>query len=379
MDLKGKQPYFLVAFGVVLFAVLMNIEKVWGYIIGLGQLILPVIVGLILAFMLNVPMRGMQKRFTKLIRKTGHEPKEQVLTVICLILTLLIILLIVAAALVLLVPALIESVDSALVLIEEKWPQLQVYLEKMNIDTAYITQWLTGLDLQNLVSRAVSGAGAAAGHVADFAGSAVSVVTTAGIGIVIAIYSLLSKKTLARHSRKLVYAYLKKSVADRICYIADLINETYAKFLSGQCLEACILGALIALAFTIFKLPYAGLVGLLTGIMAFVPYIGAFCACAIAAILTVLVEPHRVIICIVVFLVVQFVENQFIYPNVVGSSVGLSPLLTLLAIFIGGKLFGVVGMIMFIPVMSVIYVLLKEDTNKRLTQKRKKTSNVTNN
>lgn len=371
MNLKGKQSYLLVAFGVGLFALLMNLEEVWGYLKGLGNLVLPVIVGLILAFMLNVPMRGIQKRLTALIRKTGHEPNEGIMTGICLVLTLLIIILIIALAIYILVPALIESINSALVLVEDKWPELQVYLKDLDIDTAYLTQMMTGFDLENSIKSAMSGAGEVAGHVANFASSTVSVLATAGIGFVLAIYCLLSKKILARHSKKLLYAYLKKPIADKICYVADLVNETYAKFLSGQCVEACILGGLIGLAFTIFKLPYAWLIGLLTGIMAFVPYIGAFCACAIAVILTLLAQPHRALICIIVFLVVQFVENQFIYPNVVGNSVGLSPLLTLLAVFIGGQFFGVVGMIMFIPVMSVIYTLLKDDTNKRLSVKEK--------
>lgn len=369
MNLKGKQPYLLIAFGVGLFAVLMNLSQIWEYIQGFGKLILPVIVGLILAFMLNVPMRGIQKRLTSLIRRTGHEPKESIMAVFCLILTLLIILLILALAVGILVPALIESINSALVLIEAKWPELQVYLKDLDIDVAYFTEMMTGFNVEESIKNAVSGAGEVAGHVADIASSTVSMLVTAGIGFVLAIYCLLGKKTLARHSKKLLYAYLKKTVADKICYVAELINETYAKFLSGQCVEACILGGLIAIAFAIFKLPYAGLVGLLTGIMAFVPYIGAFTACAIAVILTLLAQPQKAIICIVVFLVVQFVENQFIYPNVVGNSVGLSPLLTLLAVFIGGQFFGVIGMILFIPIMSVVYTLLREDTNKRLRVK----------
>ena len=151
--------------------------------------------------------------------------------------------------------------------------------------------------------------------------------------------------------------------------MAGLLRDTYARFLSGQCVEAIILGLLILIAFTIFRLPYAGITAMLTSICAFIPYIGAFCACGIGALLTLLAEPSKVIVCIIVYLVVQFIENQFIYPNVVGSSVGLSPLWTLIAVFVGGKLFGLLGMILFIPLAAVLYILVREDANRRLELK----------
>ena len=192
---------------------------------------------------------------------------------------------------------------------------------------------------------------------------------TIGISIVIMFYMLVSKKELQRQGRKLMYAYLKKEVAEKIEYIIELTYDTFSKFLSGQCLEAVILGSLIFIAFTIFRLPYAGLIAILTAIFSFIPYIGAFLACGIGVVLTLIASPQQAIMCFIVYQVVQFIENQFIYPYVVGNSVGLSPLLTLLAVLIGGNMFGVVGMIFFIPFVAVIYTLLRENTNKKLKQK----------
>ena len=188
--------------------------------------------------------------------------------------------------------------------------------------------------------------------------------TGAGIALVIAVYLLLSRRSLARKSKKLLYAYLAKPHADRVCHIAGLVQAAYTKFLSGQCIEACILGVLIFLAFSAFGLPYAGLIGFLTAISAFIPYVGAFVACVIGALLILLSSPEQALISVLVFLVVQFVENLFIYPNVVGTSVGLPPLFTFLAALIGGNLFGILGMLIGVPFAATIYQLLKNDVYK---------------
>lgn len=366
MDKSLKEKCFLIAFGVVLFAALINVELLIDVLRRAGVLIFPVILGLILAFILNVPMNGFQKKITRLLNKAGREIKPKTVNIISLFLTLLCILCVVVLAGWLLVPELVNSVNSAYEMFKGKWPELRVYLEQYDINTTYISTWLAGFNAEDMINKAINGAGTFANHIADFANTTVSGVATAGIAIVVAIYVLLSKITLVRHSKKLCYAYLKKKVADKICYISKLVNDTYARFISGQCLEAIILGLLIFIAFSVFRLPYAGITAILTSIFAFIPYIGAFCACGIGAVLTLLAEPSKVIVCIIVYLVVQFIENQFIYPNVVGNSVGLSPLWTLLAVFIGGKMFGLLGMILFIPLAAVIYSLIRDDANRRL-------------
>ena len=131
-------------------------------------------------------------------------------------------------------------------------------------------------------------------------------------------------------------------------------------------MEAILLGCLIVLAFSLFRLPYAGLTGFLTSLFAFVPYVGAFASCFIGALLTLLAAPSKVLLCVLVYLAVQFIENQFIYPHVVGNSVGLSPLWTLIAALLGGKMFGLPGIIFFIPLVAVIYSLVRENTNRKL-------------
>lgn len=366
MDKSLKEKIFLIAFGGALLGAVFNMEMLVSMIRQLGGLIFPVVLGLILAFVLNVPMRGLQKKLTALLSKTGKSPNPKMVNIVSLFLTLLCILLVIVLAVRLIVPELVTSINSAYDMFKEKWPELQVMLEDYDIDTEAVTAWMAGFDAENMLSKIINGAGFFATHIADFANTTVSGLTTAGIAFVIAVYVLLSKITLSRHSRKFCRAYLSRKNIERVYRISRLINDTYARFISGQCLEAVILGCLIFIAFCIFRLPYAGITAILTSIFAFVPYIGAFCACGIGALLTLLADPSKVFLCIIVYLAVQFIENHFIYPNVVGNSVGLSPLWTLIAVVAGGKLFGLLGMILFIPLAAVIYALVREDANKRI-------------
>ena len=178
--------------------------------------------------------------------------------------------------------------------------------------------------------------------------------------------AVLGRRELDRQCRGFLCAYFKKPTAERICHVAKLTHDTYTKFFSGQCIEVLILGTMIFLAFSVFRIPYAALIAVLTAAFAFVPYIGAFASCLIGVLLTLMAVPEKAILCFIVYQMVQFIENQFIYPHVVGSSVGLSPLWTLLAALLGGKLFGIIGIVFFIPLAAVIAQLLHGDIEHRL-------------
>ncbi len=178
--------------------------------------------------------------------------------------------------------------------------------------------------------------------------------------------AVLGRRELGRQCRGFLCAYFKKPTAERICHVAKLTHDTYTKFFSGQCIEVLILVTMIFLAFSVFRIPYAALIAVLTAAFAFVPYIGAFASCLIGVLLTLMAVPEKAILCFIVYQMVQFIENQFIYPHVVGSSVGLSPLWTLLATLLGGKLFGIIGIVFFIPLAAVIAQLLHGDIEHRL-------------
>lgn len=370
MDKKTKHYFILVAFGIVLFAVLMNGTLIAKTANSLWTLLYPVILGGIFAFVLNVPMSAFERLLKKLSAKSKRAPNPKAILLISMLLTMLAVLLVVALVFVLVIPAVADSVTTLYNQIINKWPQWAATLASYGVDTSLITQWLESLDLKNMLSHITSGAGS---FITSTVGTVSNLVTGVGnvfIACILACYMLLAKKDLARQSAKLVQAYLKPKHAQFLLRTAKLTQHTYSKFLSGQCVEAVILGVLIFLTMTVFGIPYAGLVGVLTAFCAFIPYIGSFASCVVGAFLILLTMPQKVILFIILTIVVQFIETQFIYPHVVGSSVGLSPLWTLVAVLIGGNLMGIVGMIFFIPLVSVCFMLLKEYTNRRLAQKK---------
>ena len=372
MDKKFKQQLGLIAFGVALFTALNNLNYISDFLHVCAELLTPVFAGLLMAFILSVPMRGIGKRLSRLMPKAS----ERTINVLSLIITLLLLVAIIVLLCVIAIPQLIASVKSIISLIKEKWPDWAAVLRNYGFDTAEISAYLNKLDWKTIAEKAMNGAGVVIGSVVSVAGSTISTVVNAAVSLVIMFYVLVGKQELGKQTRRALYAYCKESVADKVCHIAKLSHDTYAKFLSGQCVEVLILGTLIFLSFSIFRIPYAGLTAVLTAAFAFVPYIGAFLSCAIGMLLTLLAEPNKVILCLIVYQAAQFVENQFIYPHVVGSSVGLSPFWTLLAVLLGGKMFGVLGIIFFIPLMAVISQLLHENIEHRLAVRKLKKNDL---
>ncbi len=377
MDRDMKHTVRVMLIGAVLLATALNITRIGNMIGSLLGLVMPVIIGAAIAFVMNVPMKGFEKMFRKLSAKTKKGIAEKHIALISMWLTVISLFLVIVLVITKVVPELVDSVVGVYKVIEGAIPDILNFLEK-NIDPKWvdvtgiegaINDFFANTNISNMVLKLSNGAYNVIGTIFAIATSTVGTIVSAFMSFIVALYILLSKKKLVQQSKKVLYAFLKKPVADKICYVGKLINEIYAKFLSGQCVEAFIIAILLFIAFTIFRLPYASLVGVLAGVLSFIPYIGSWAACIIGALLILIIDPWKALLSIVVFQVVQFLEGQLIYPRVVGNSVGLPPLYTLVAALLGGSLLGVVGIIFFIPLVAVIYRLMKELTNKRLKDK----------
>lgn len=369
MKKKLPQNLILVAFGVALYAALMNFSGVLKVFQGVYDLVLPVVGALVLAFVLNVPMRGFEKLIRRLTRKAKKPWGEKTVHAVSLFSTLICIIAVLVFAFAMAIPELTESLESIYILLRNRLPELRGIISEYDFYGYTIYDIFPSLGSVAFLDNMKDWLGSALGSVVGVAASTAGVVITGVFAVIICIYLLLIKGQLSRQCKKLAYAYLRKEKADGLHRLYVLVRNTFSNFLSGQCVEACILGCLIFLVFTICGIPYAALVGVLTGIFALVPYLGAYCSFTIAVFLTFLVRPDKVLVCIIAYLVTQFCENQFIYPHVVGGSVGLPPLWTLIAALTGAKTFGILGIIFFIPLMSVVYTLLREATNRRLAIK----------
>lgn len=369
MEKKTKQNLLLVVAGVGLFAALMNLHAVILFLEkGIG-IILPIIVGGILALFINVPMTGIEKRLRKLLQKRKKQPSDKFYRMFSFLLTFVCVALVLTLVFTLLIPELVNSAKGLYLQIEARLPEWIAWLESLDPDAAWLEDMLADINLDKMMQNIGVGANFFLESVVSTVSSAASIVITAAFGLIISIYLTLGKEQIGGHARKLLYAYLKPAWAENVLHVSRTFGRCFANFLSGQCAEAVILGILMFVAFTVFKLPYGSLVGVLTAVCAIIPYVGAFLSGAVSVVLALLISPALAVRCLIVYLAVQFVENQFIYPRVVGGSVGLPPLYTLVAAMIGGKLFGIMGIIFFIPIMAVVIELVKEDAGKRLRRR----------
>ena len=332
----------------------------------------PFVLGAGLAFVLNVPMRSIEGW----LKGIKHANARRLLA---MLLTFLGLLLIITLVFLLLIPQLSSTVQSLL-------PKLTAFLN--NVETKgreflqqnpQVMQWLfDNTDLENLnwaelAQKGLSMVGESVSTIFSSAISAIGSVTGAlinlVIGVVFSIYCLFQKETLARQGRKLLYAFLPEKFCDQTVRILRLTNSTFSNFLAGQCVEVCILGTLFAISMAIFRMPYIPLVSVLVAVTAFIPMVGAWVGCIFGAFLILVANPLQAVWFVIMFVVLQQIENNLIYPRVVGTSIGLSGMWVLVAVAIGGELMGVAGMFLMIPVASVLQTLLRETTNQKLGMK----------
>lgn len=366
---RMKSYMLLITFTAALLVVVLNVSSALGLLGRLWQELSPIVIACIIAFVANVPMTAIGNRLRKLSLGKKKPMPESAIGMISLLITVLILVLLGTLVSTLAIPQLVQSVKSIVDTIREKIPELLAYLESLNFDTTTAEQYLEKLDFNTILSHFTDNAGNVLSVIVGAASSTIGSIVTFLMALIISIYIILNKQTLSHQAKSIAYANLRKDRADKLCYVAALTTRTYSKFLSGQCIEAVILGALLAIALSLFGIPYAGVIAVTTSLMSFVPYVGAFLSCLIGVLLVLMVDPFKALMCFVVFECVQFIEGHFIYPKVVGNSVGLPSMWTLIAVLLGGKLFGLLGMLFFIPLVAVLYTLVTEDTRKKLKQK----------
>lgn len=373
IDRKTLRSIFWGVAGCIVLVWLLNrTDRVMQMLNFLRGLLMPFAIGAVIAFILNVPLRGIERRLS-MIKKTG--PRRA----LALVLTLAMISLVLALLFRLLMPQVLDTIYR---LIEQFPDFLEQFKDKAKSfleSFPELNKWLSNsasfenINWSDILGKALTFAGNSAVSIIEgllsTIGSIYSGIFNAVIAVVFAIYCLFRKEILARQGKRLLYAFVKEKRADYIVRVLRLTNQTFSNFISGQCLEAVILGSMFAVAMTIFRMPYVALVSLLIGITALIPIVGAFVGCILGAFFILVNNPMQALWFVVMFLILQQIENNVIYPKVVGKSVGLPGMWVLVAVTVGGELMGVIGMLLMIPMVSVLYTLLREITAKRLAQK----------
>lgn len=381
MDLSKenmKKIMMLIVFTVLVLVGLLNFGAVLGAIVFLFRIIYPFALGGAIAFIINIPMKFVEEKIFRCRQlQQGRLGKvaKKMSRPLSLVIALILIVTVIAIVFGVVMPQLGTTIYRLSVDIRSFVPELQRWAMKTFNDYPQIIDWLNTLEIdweglmQNAVTFLRNGATDLLGSTVSIASAVVSAATNFVIAFVFSMYIVLQKERLSVQVRKIMYAFLPKKGADWIDQVASLAYTTFSHFFTGQCLEAVILGSMFFIAMTIFKFPYALLVGILVAFTALIPIFGAFIGCVVGAFLILMENPMQAVLFVVMFLILQQIEGNLIYPHVVGSSVGLPSIWVLVAVTVGGSLMGIVGMLIFIPLMSVCYTLFRQWVYDRLKKR----------
>ena len=356
----------IILFTAVIIVCLWKYETVLDILFFVLNILTPFILGGAIAFVLNVPMNFVQRHLFDEERIKKSKVLQKMARPVSMILVLIAVFGIVAIVMFILIPQLGETFANLGRSIQAFIPQIQEWASRLFNDNKEIMDMVNNLefDWNKIMDTGInffkSGAGSVVDSTITAAKSIVSGLTTFFIAFVFAIYILLQKEKLGVQAKKVLFAFVRRGRAEATVEVLSLTYNTFSSFLTGQCVEAVILGSMFAVSMTILKLPYALLVGVLIAFTALIPIFGAFVGCGVGAFLIFMVDPMKALIFVVLFLVLQQIEGNLIYPHVVGNSVGLPSIWVLAAVSIGGSLMGVVGMLIFIPIVSVVYALFRE-------------------
>lgn len=365
----------LIVFTLVILVVLWKFPVVVDILKFLLNIIFPFLLGAAIAFVLNVPMHFLEDKIFKSGKMQEKKLLKRLARPLSLVLTILLLIGVIVLVMFVVIPELGATILALGKSIQDFIPKVQKWCEELFVNNKEIMAWANSLDmdwdkvLDSVIGFFKNGAGNMLDSTMSAARNIVSGVTTFAIAFVFACYILLQKERLYVQVKKILYAYIPEKRVQKILSVCSLTYKTFSSFLAGQCLEALILGMMFLVVMTIIRLPYALLIGVLIAFTALIPIFGAFIGCVVGAFLILMVDPMKAVLFVIVFLILQQIEGNLIYPKVVGNSVGLPSIWVLAAVSIGGSLMGVVGMLVFIPMVSVLYALLRESVLERLDKK----------
>ena len=369
--LSMKKIRELIIFTVLLVVALWKFEVVIDVLKTIWGIIFPFVLGGAIAFVINVPMSFLEKKiFGK--TKDGNKVGKKLARPISLLLTIILAVGVIALVMFGVIPQLTRTMGSLMMSIANFIPQMQDWIREFSHNNQDIMKLVNQVQFNpdQAIKWGISILGSGAGNMMNTTmsavGSIVSGFATFFIAFSFACYILFQKEKLYIQIRKIFFAFIPGKKAEAFLKICSLTYRTFANFLAGQCLEAVILGSMFVITLSILKMPYALLIGTLIAFTALIPIFGAFIGCALGCFLIFMVSPKQAVLFIIVFLILQQIEGNLIYPHVVGGSVGLPSIWVLAAVTIGGNLMGIVGMLVFIPIVSVIYTIFREFVYMRL-------------
>lgn len=357
-----KNGFLLISFGIVLFISLEHFEIAWNILKGTFIIFSPFLLGLVIAFILNVPMNMIEKKLNKIKKLKSPKIKRGISIISSIIAVLLLLFFVVAliipdigktvTSFINQIPELITNIDQGLQDISKNYPMIEEWANKIEFNPETMK-----LQFENWVKTIGSGILSISLNIVV---SLINKLANFFIAFIFAIYVLAEKEKLASQFKLILSSFVKEKYVSKFFEVTYLANRTFSKFISGQCLEACILGILCFLGMSFFQFPYSLSISVLVALTALIPVFGAFIAMGVGALLISMVSFQSAFWFVVFFLILQQFEGNLIYPKVVGNSVGLPAIWTMMAVTIGGSCFGIPGMLISVPLSSIAYALLKD-------------------
>lgn len=355
---------------VLFYTIVQHFSVVKNVMIACYDAISPLIYGVVIAFIVNLIVVRLEKYMTK-----GFFQNHTVKRTTSIVLALLILIGVITLVIFNMIPGIVDSVkqivertpqaiNTGIVFLEKNFGlpgEPEEYIDKIEIDDEMINSMM-GLFENKSFMDALKAGGSAVGNL-------FSVFAKFFIGVFFAFYILAKKESISAWLLKFINTYFSKHVANGMEHVGKLVYNTYANFISGQCVDAIILGTLMAVCMGIMGMPYPVLIGVIIAITALVPVVGAFFGGAVGVILMIMESPIQAVMFLILFLVLQQIDNRLIYPHIVGNAIGIPSILIFAAIIIGGEFGGVIGMFLFIPLTAVIATLIEEDMERRRLKK----------
>ena len=392
LDRKNVRIILLIiTFAVVLYTAAQNLAAIYGAVATVWNVFGVVITGLAMAFVLNVPLKLFENRvfygMSEDRRPYVRKMRRPVSLVCALVVTLGVIVILIAVIMPQLTATVAEVASQLPDYINSVVQWLRDFLsgfgitvdalEDFSVDWEQVFSDLTTYLKEgsaNVSESAASAGSSVVSTVTDVGGSVISTVMNTFLGLIVAVYVLAQKERIGHFMKRCIDAFLPHRASSAISRIASMASETFSNFVAGQFTDSCILGVLCYVCMRIFRFPYPEVISVVIGVTSLVPMVGSFIGEVIGALLILIVSPIKALLFIVMVLAIQQVDGAFIYPRIVGQSVGLPGVAVFCAVIVGGNVAGVLGSLLGVPVCALLYALLREAVDAR--QKRRESAVV---
>mgnify|MGYP002711917381 CR=1 FL=1 len=374
LDDRAKQILKVGLILLLTFFTLWYIESVVSFLLGTYGVIRPMILGFAIAFVIDLPMSFFQEKlFGKFIDPLKH---RKLVLGLSLVLSWLLFFGLITIILVVVIPEIINAVSSAIANFPQFMNALLDYSKRfppVHKAVVEFDQKFSALDMATISQSVTSFLSGDSSQIISRAQSIISSVSSSliaiAMGFIFSIYVSINKKSLKLNSNRIIYANFKEETADQINYVFKLTYDAFAKFLNSRIVSCLVLGILNYIGMKILKLPYAGMISILVGALDIIPYFGPIIASAIGVILIFIQSPFQSLVFIIFLVILQQFQENIFYPIFIGKNSGLPAIWIFVSVFLGGRLFGIPGMILFMPLATVIYTLIEDRTVKKLKDK----------